>query len=54
MNERMMAMGRVMITTNALRTWKRKMMMTRLTIRLSSISFSFSVAMDLRISSERS
>ena len=40
-------MGRVRMATNALRTWKRKIRQTALTMRLSSISFSFKVAIDL-------
>ena len=54
MKEMMIAIGSVIMTTSALGTWKRKIMMTTLTMRPSSISFSFKVAIDFRIRSERS
>ena len=39
--EMMIAIGSVIMTTSALGTWKRKRMITALTMRPSSISFSF-------------
>ena len=47
-------MGRVRIGTRALRKWKRKRTITRLTMIDSSMSFSFRVAMERSIKSDRS
>ena len=54
MNESRIAIGSVRIATSALRKWKRKRRQTRLTITLSSTSFSRSVAIARLIRSERS
>ena len=53
-NDRMIAIGSVMIATSAERTCQRKTTQTSATTMLSSISFSRSVAMDRLISSLRS
>ena len=53
-NERMIAMGSVMMATSAERTCQRKTMQTSATTMLSSISFSRSVAIELLISWLRS
>ena len=54
MNDNKIAVGNMMIATNALRKCQRKRMQTRLTMMLSSISFSRSVSMERRINCERS
>ncbi len=54
MNERMIAIGRVMIATNAERTCQRKTTQTRATTMLSSINFSRSVEIARLIKSLRS
>ena len=53
-NERMIAMGSVMIATSAERTCQRKTRQTRATTMLSSISFSRNVAIARLINSLRS
>ena len=53
-NERMIAMGNVMIATIAERTCQRKTMQTKATTMLSSINFSRNVWMALWMSSLRS
>ena len=54
MNERMIAIGRVMIATSEERTCQRKTMQTSATTMLSSINFSRNVAIARLIKSLRS